>query len=133
MSSFFPFKDKISKPLRSGVVYLFKSRSCNASYVGQTTHHLHTRFSEHFGISPLTGNQVSHPALSSIFAHINATGHTPNLEDFKIISSSNDSYELSIYESLLINKYKLHLKPAAHWQTCCAYLLFVTSVIDKIS
>ena len=43
ISSFFPFKDKVPKFLRSGVVYLFKCRCCSASYVGQTTRHLHTR------------------------------------------------------------------------------------------
>ena len=53
LSSFFPFKDKVPKFLRSGVVYLFKCRCCSASYVGQTTHHLHTRVSEHLGISHL--------------------------------------------------------------------------------
>ncbi len=47
ISSFFPFKDKVPKFLRSSVVYLFKCRCCSASYVGQTTRHLHTRVSEH--------------------------------------------------------------------------------------
>ena len=51
ISSFFPFKDKVPKFLKSGVVYLFKCRRCSASYVGQTTRHLHTRVSEHLGIS----------------------------------------------------------------------------------
>ena len=43
ISSFFPFKDKVPKLMRSGVVHLFKCRCCSASYVGQTTRHLHTR------------------------------------------------------------------------------------------
>ena len=43
ISSFFPFKDKVPKLMRSGVLYLFKCRCCSASYVGQTTRHLHTR------------------------------------------------------------------------------------------
>ena len=38
ISSFFPFKDKVPKLMRSGVVYLFKCRCCSASYVVQTTH-----------------------------------------------------------------------------------------------
>ena len=41
ISSFFPFKDKVPKFLTSGVVCLFKCRCCSASYVGQTTRHLH--------------------------------------------------------------------------------------------
>ena len=59
ISSFFPFKDRIPKFLRSSVVYLFKCRCCSASYVGQTTRHLHTRVSEHLGISPITGKPSS--------------------------------------------------------------------------
>ena len=43
ISSFFPFKDKVPKLMRCGVVYLFKCRCCSASYVGQTTRHLLTR------------------------------------------------------------------------------------------
>ena len=61
IASFFPFKDKVSKYLRSSVVYLFKCRCCSASYVGQTTRHLHTRISEHLGISPITGKHTSNP------------------------------------------------------------------------
>ena len=43
VSYFFPFKHKVPKFLKSGVVYLFKCRCCSTSYVGQTTRHLHTR------------------------------------------------------------------------------------------
>ena len=70
ISSFFPFKDKVPKLMRSGVVYLFKCRCCSASYVGQTTRHLHTRISEHLGISPITGKPSSSPVMSSIFSHL---------------------------------------------------------------
>ena len=71
ISSFFPFKDKVPKYLRSSVVYLFKCRCCSASYVGQTTRHLHTRISEHLGISPITGKHSTNPAMSSILSHFN--------------------------------------------------------------
>ena len=40
---------------------------------------------------------------------INASGHPANFDDFQILSSSSDSYELMINESLLINKYKPNL------------------------
>ena len=107
--SFFPFKDKVPKYLRSSVVYLFKCRCCSASYVGQTTRHLHTRISEHLGISPITGKHSTNPAISSILSHTNASGHPANFDDFQILSSSSDSYELMIHESLLINKYRPNL------------------------
>ena len=80
----------------------------SASYVGQTTRHLHTRISEHLGISPITGIQSTNPAVSSILSHTNASGHPANFDDFQILSSS-DSYELMIHESLLINKYRPNL------------------------
>ena len=97
------------KYLRSSVVYLFKCRCCSASYVSQTTRHLHTRISEHLGISPITGKHSTNPAISSILSHTNASGHPANFDDFQILSSSSDSYELMIHESLLINKYKPNL------------------------
>ena len=78
----------------------------SASYVGQTTRHLHTRISEHLGISPITGKHSTNPAVSSILSHTNAPVHPANFDDFQILSSSSDSYELMIHESLLINKYR---------------------------
>ena len=106
ISSFFPFKDKVPTFLRSGVVYLFKCRCCSASYVGQTTRHLHTRVSEHLGLTPITGQPSSSPVMSSIFSHINTTGHSANFDDFKILSSCSDTCELLIHESLFISKLK---------------------------
>ena len=106
LSHLFTFKDKILKGLRSCVVYHFKCRCCSASYVGQTVHHLHTRVSEHLGISALTGNKSSNPKLNSILQHLNNIGHTASHDDFKILSSCPSSDELMIHESLLISKFK---------------------------
>ena len=77
-----PFKDKVPKFLRSGIVYLFKCRCCFASYVGQTTRHLHTRVSEHLGISPITGKPSSNPPMSSIFSHPKTTGDAASFDEF---------------------------------------------------
>ena len=79
-------------------------RCGSASYVGQTTRHLHTRVSEHLGISPitLTGKPSSNPPMSSIFSHLKTTGHSASFDDFQILSSSSDDCELMIHESLLI-------------------------------
>ena len=112
LSSFFPFKDKVPKFLRSGVVYLFKCRCCSASYVGQTTRHLHTRVSEHLGISPITGKPSSNPPMSSIFSHLKTTGHNASFDDFQILSSCSHDCELMINESLLIS----NLKPTLNVQ-----------------
>ena len=112
ISSFFPFKDKVPTFLRSGVVYLFKCRCCSALYVGQTMRHLHTRVSEHLGLTPITGQPSSSPVMSSIFSHLNTTGHSADFDDFEILSSCSDNCELLIHESLLISK----LKPSLNVQ-----------------
>ena len=104
LSYFFSFKDKIPKGLKSCVVYYFKCRCCSASYLGQKVRHLHTRVSEPLGISALTGKESSNPKLTTILQHLNNTGHTAFLDDFKILSSCASSDELIICESLLIPK-----------------------------
>ena len=86
--SLLPFKDEVPKYLRSSVVYLFKCRCCSALYVGQTTRHLHTRISEHLGISPITGKHSTNLSISSILSHTNASGHPAYFDDFQILSSS---------------------------------------------
>ena len=109
IASFFPFKDKVPKFLRSGVLYLFKYRCCSVSYVGQTTRHLHTRISEHLEITSIIGKPSCGPVMSSIFSHLNTTGRSANFDDFKILFSCSDFCELMIHESLLISKLKISL------------------------
>ena len=98
-------QDKVPKYLRSSVVYLFKCRCCSHRMWVKPTRHLHTRISEHLGISPITGKHSANSAISSILSHTNTSGHPANFDDFEILSSS-DSYELMIHECLLINKYR---------------------------
>ena len=56
--------------LGSRVVYSFKCQCCNALYVGQTARHLHTRVSNHLGVSALTGKKRAPAAPSSILVHL---------------------------------------------------------------
>ena len=79
---------------------------------GQTMRHLHTRVSEHMGLTPITGQPSSSPVMSIIFSDFNTTGHSANFDDFKILSSCSDTCELLIHESLLISK----LKPSLNVQ-----------------
>ena len=110
LSGFFPFKDRTPMLMRSRVVYKYTCQCCGALYLGQTRRHLHTRISEHMGVSPLTGKKratTSFPT-SSIQAHTRQTNHAISPKDFSIISScrSSSNFELLIHESLLISKYK---------------------------
>ena len=59
--------------------------------MGQTTRHLHTRISEHLGISPITRKPSSSPVMSSIFSHLNSIGHSANFDDFTILSSFSNT------------------------------------------
>ena len=124
--SFFPFKVKVPKFLKSGVVCLFKCRCCSTSYVGQTTHHLHTRVSEHLGISPVTGGPPFTPVMSSILSHLNCTGHSANFDDVQILSTCSETYELMIHESLLISR----LKPSLNVQGSSIPLNLYNSTIS---
>jgi hypothetical protein len=67
-------------------VYLYKCKCCGALYVGQTRQHIHTRISEHMGVSHLTGNKRSVSTMSGILAHIQTTKHHISPSDFKILS-----------------------------------------------
>ena len=103
------------------LVYSFTCRCCSATYMGQTVRHLHTRVSEHLGVSPLTGSKSSNPTMSSILSHLDSTGHSASLNDFKIISCCSSPDELLIRESLLINK----LKPSLNLQGSSVPLLLL--------
>ena len=59
LSDFFPFKDRIPFAMRLHVVYKYNCQCCGALYVGQTCRHIHTRISEHMGVSSKTGNKLS--------------------------------------------------------------------------
>ena len=51
-------QDKIPVFLRSGIVYKFKCRSCNATYYGKTKRHFKVRMCKHLRVSALTGMRV---------------------------------------------------------------------------
>ena len=73
LSDLFQFKDVMPKLMRLHVVFKFKCRCCGALYFGQTCCHLHTRISEHLGISPLSGKKLTCSSLSAIQAHSRTT------------------------------------------------------------
>jgi hypothetical protein len=70
------------------------------------TRHLHTRVSEHLGITPITDKQCKNPPQSRIFSRLTSKGHTASIDDFEILASCSDDQELLIHESFLISKMK---------------------------
>ena len=106
LANLFNFVDRIPKALRSCVVYGYTCQCCSTLHVGQTAHHLHTRASDHLGVSALTGKKLLYPSPSSILTHLTETGHTASLNDFKIRFSCSSASELLVRESLIISKLK---------------------------
>ena len=106
LSHIFTFKDRVPKGLRSRVVYSFKCQFCSALYVGQTACHLHTRVSDHLGVSVLTVKKRSTAFPSSILAHLSETGHTASLDDFKILFTCSSPSKLLVREGLPVSEVK---------------------------
>ena len=108
LGNMFRFKDRLPETLKSKLVYSFKCRSCNASYIGQTSRHHKVRVSEHLGLSPRTGKKLQ-PSLinaSKIKEHILCNLHEVNDDDFKILSTGGLSHVLEIKESIMLKKFK---------------------------
>ena len=55
--------------MRSHVMYTYKCQGCGALYNGQTRQHVHTRISEHIGVSSKTGNKLSVSQTSAFLTH----------------------------------------------------------------
>ena len=105
LSSLFCFKDVIPKELRFHLVYKFSCSSCNASYYGKTERHLNIRSGEHIGLSPLTGNRVACKPSSAISDHLLLHEHNnSSFNNFSILCCENNTYKLSLRESVLIKR-----------------------------
>ena len=74
--------------------------------VVETIRHLHTRISEHMGISACTGKPLSKPSFSNILSHHQSSGHPIDPDDFSVLTSCSSTFELLLRESLLISKFQ---------------------------
>ena len=121
IGSMFKYKDSIPEMFRSCVIYKYTCPLCGAVYVGSTTRTLHTRMSEHLGISSRTGQHLSVPPHSSIRSHSEHTcNSSPSKLAFSIIDSDNNPISLRIKESIYIHS----LKPALN-ESLSAYPLHI--------
>ena len=87
-------KPSVPLPLRNRVVYHIECPGCQASYVGSTVRHLHTRFAEHRNINKPVG------------AHFAACiGGKPEWDDIKILVATTCTEDyLRALEALYINE-----------------------------
>ena len=105
----FSFKDKLPTSLQSYIIYLYKCRACNSSYIGKTDRHQTVRWCEHLKLTPITRQQSkSKTKPTAIQEHITSTQHQGSLEDFEVIGreSSRNDFFLRVKESLLIKRHK---------------------------
>ena len=102
IKSFFPYKDKLNRSLKSKVVYKASCWDCNDYYIGKTKRRLHDRKTEHF--KALTNNSHS----SAIADHMTQTGHRIKWDHFDILATGQSDIHCKIKEALLIRD----LKPA---------------------
>ena len=112
MSHIFPFKDVLPNELRSSVVYKYSCAhsTCASAYVGSTIRNLHTRVSEHLGVSNRTGLPLTNPPQSAIRSHaMQCPTSSISLDNFKILATANSSVHLRILESLYIYRLKPNL------------------------
>ncbi|XP_057296240.1 uncharacterized protein LOC130625194 [Hydractinia symbiolongicarpus] len=106
IGNFFRFKDRVSKALRSKVVYKYQCDGCNAIYYGKTMRHLKVRACEHMAVSALTGKSVKSINPSAVLEHVVFCKNRPSLDNFSIISSASNNFDLELKESLLIRRDK---------------------------
>ena len=106
MQSLFRFKDKIPEKLQSSVVYHYKCRCCNATYIGKSKRQIRVRQFEHLGRSVRTNRPLGKPPFSAIRQHSESTDHPIYLDSFSVLSNRSKDVELSIVESLYIVKDK---------------------------
>ena len=101
IKSFFPYKDRLGRPLRSKVVYKGSCWDCDDfGYIGKTKRRLHDRKTEHF--KALTNN--CH--LSALADHVTQTGHRIKWDHFDILATGQSDKPCKIKETLLIRELK---------------------------
>ena len=62
---------------------------------------------EQWGISTLTRKTVKGDDNSAIKEHLLFCNHSPNFEDFSILTTNNIDFKVNLMESLLINRDQL--------------------------
>ena len=102
LSSVFNFKDKLPGYLVSGVIYKYTCSRCNSTYIGKTKRHVHHRFSEHAGRSPLTGKVLKGQSSTTVRDHMLTCDTIVCDDNFEIIGRDSIDYYLKIKESIFI-------------------------------
>ena len=89
--------------LLSNIVYQYKCRQCDSTYVGESIRHFATRIAEHKGVSVRTGLRLSNPGHSNIREHSVDNQHAFSDENFKVLRVSN-RHDIKLCESIFLHK-----------------------------
>ena len=105
-SQLFPWtiKDKILVFLRSGIVCKFKCNGCNATSYAKTKHNFKVRICEHREIFALAGRRIKGNSNSAINEHPFFCNYPPGFHDFFMLPGYNNEFNITLMESLLINR-----------------------------
>ena len=68
--------------------------------------HLKVRASEHMGVSALTGKITNSQQSTAVRDHLLFCSHRASLDDFSILTTARNNFELELKESLLIHRDK---------------------------
>ena len=104
IGSFFKHKEKLPTSVCSNLVYNYKCLLCNKQYIGSTVRQLQCRISEHMGESVRTGLPMTNNPNSAIYKHRFDTGHQISKDQFKIMRSCFNRYDVRLLEALYIKK-----------------------------
>ena len=66
--------------------------------------HFEVMMSEHSRFSALTGKRVEDDDDSAIKEHLLFCNYAPDFEDFSIFATNNNDFNITLMESLLINR-----------------------------
>ena len=108
--------------MSSNVVYKFTCKhDAEVSYIGKTKRHLSARIEEHLAL------QVKTEGDSQIKKHLSECVHCSgsDIDSFEVVKNTNSSFDVIIYEALLIKKCKPSLNVQLHksgsFYTCKVY------------
>ena len=96
IGSFFSRKDSIPEFHQSYIVYQYTCAGCKICYIGETKHHLKTKFEEHLGKD----------RNLQILKHVQENSHcrqVSKFDCFKVIDRANSHFRFQLKEVMCIN------------------------------
>ena len=98
--NFFAFKIRIPAFLHSGMVYKFECGGYNVTFYSKTKRHFKVRMCEKLGISALTGKRKKGDKNSAIKVHHFFCNHSSGFDNFSILASNNNDFNVTLMASL---------------------------------